>query len=122
MRRSSNRILIPTFVVLLLAGPCTLSEQPDNDKTIIKITARKFEYRPSRIELKKGQPVTLELTSLDRIHGFNIPDLNLHANVLPGQSIRVELRPDIAGRFTFLGDIFCGNGHDEMSGAIVVVD
>ena len=108
--------------VILFAGACVLKTREATNKDVIKITAKKFEYLPPHVELRKGVPVTLELTSLDRIHGFNIPDLGLRADVIPGQTVRVELLPKIAGRYTFLCDIFCGTGHDEMSGVIVVTD
>jgi cytochrome c oxidase subunit 2 len=115
--------LIVVFVVLLFPGAaCTLSGKQSNDKSVIRITARMFAYSPSRIELKKGEPVTLELTSLDRMHGFNMPGLGVRADVLPGQSVRVDILPEKAGRYTFLCDIFCGDGHDEMNGVIVVKD
>jgi cytochrome c oxidase subunit 2 len=112
-----------SVTLVLFGGIYAASSQQNNDtQEVIKITARMFEYNPSRVELKKGVPVTLELTSLDRLHGFNIPDLELHADVLPGQPVRVDVLPERAGRYTFLCDIFCGDGHDEMNGVIVVKD
>jgi cytochrome c oxidase subunit 2 len=119
----SDRIVIASLIVMLMfGGGYVLSSQQDSDKGVVKISARMFEYNPSRIELKKGEPVTLELTSLDRLHGFNIPDLGLRADVLPGQTVTVDLLPEKVGRYIFLCDIFCGNGHDEMNGVIVVTD
>jgi cytochrome c oxidase subunit 2 len=34
--------------------------------------------------------------------------------------VRVKLKPERAGRFGFLCDNFCGSGHEEMAGIIVV--
>lgn len=115
--------MLTIVTAFLLGGAYALSGQQSNktgEISVIKITAQMFEYTPSRIELKKGEPVTLELTSLDRIHGFYIPDLGLRTDVLPGQSVRVDILPEKTGRYTFLCDIFCGDGHDEMNGVIVV--
>ena len=121
--RRGKRNLIPLFITALVFGMVyILLGQQDADKEVIKITAQKFEYIPSSIELKRGEPVTLELVSLDRIHGFNIPDLGLRADVLPGESVRLDILPTKAGTYTFLCDIFCGDGHGEMSGVIVVKD
>jgi len=119
--RSDLFVLIP-LVVLLFGGAHTLSDQQDTDERVVRITASRFEYDPPRIELRKGEPVTLELISLDRIHGFNIPDLGLRTDVLPEQPVRVQFTPKYSGTYTFLCDIFCGDGHDEMSGTIVVKD
>ncbi len=87
---------------------------------VIRITAKKFEYNPQKIVLKKGVPVVLELVALDRIHGFRILGLGLRADVLPDQAVRVEFTPDKAGRFVFACDVFCGDGHEDMDGVIVV--
>jgi cytochrome c oxidase subunit 2 len=87
---------------------------------VIKITAKKFEFSPSEITLKKGVPVVLELVSLDRTHGFNCPDLGVRADVAPGKPTRVNLTPGKAGSFVFNCDIFCGDGHEDMTGTIVV--
>ena len=89
---------------------------------VIHITARKFAYEPDRITLKRGKTVTLELTSLDRKHGFLIPDLKLRADVPAGGSVRVTLTPDKTGTFPFRCDLFCGSGHDSMTGVIDVVE
>jgi len=99
----------------------SITQQIDSEN-IIKITAQKFDYKPPRIVLKKGVPITLELNSLGRIHGFHIPALNLRADVLPGQSVQLDLLPEKAGTYTFLCEIFCGGGHDEMNGVIIVQD
>ncbi len=88
----------------------------------IKVTAKKFEFSPSEITLKKGAPVLLELISLDRTHGFSCPDLGVRADVLPGAPTTIRLEPQKAGRFVFRCDVFCGDGHEEMEGVIIVRD
>jgi cytochrome c oxidase subunit 2 len=88
---------------------------------VVKVTARKFSYNPDVIELEVGVPAVIELTSLDREHGFTIPDLGLRIDVEPGKTARVRVVPDKVGTFPFHCDIFCGSGHEEMAGRIVVV-
>jgi cytochrome c oxidase subunit II len=87
---------------------------------IVKLEAHRFEYKPNRILLKKGEPVVLEITSLDFVHGFNIPDLKIRADLPPGKITKVRLVFDKAGEFAFLCDNFCGSGHEEMGGKIIV--
>src|SRR5258708_9637348 len=103
----------------LIAG-AVVAESAAQTGKVIKITVKKFEYDPATVELKKGEPVVLELTTLDRLHGFSAPDLNLHADVAPNTTVRVALTPDKVGTFTFLCDIFCGTGHGDVKGTIVV--
>jgi cytochrome c oxidase subunit 2 len=112
-------MIISLFVISLESGSL---KQADSQQPIIHITAMKYQYVPNHIELKKGTTVTLVLTSLDRTHGFNIPALNIRANVLPQQSVRLRVTADKTGRFTFLCDLFCGSGHGEMNGVITVTE
>ncbi|HKA43011.1 MAG TPA: cupredoxin domain-containing protein [Burkholderiales bacterium] len=87
---------------------------------IIRITARKFEYEPSAIELRKDEPVLLELVSADVTMGFNVPAFKVRTDIVPGQVARVRLKPDQAGTFDFYCDVFCGDFHEDMSGTIRV--
>jgi len=87
---------------------------------VIPVVARKFVFIPSEIALRKGEPVTIELTSPEVVMGFNAPDFKVRADIVPGQVARVNFTPDKTGRFTFLCDIFCGDGHETMSGTLVV--
>jgi cytochrome c oxidase subunit 2 len=87
---------------------------------VIKIQAKKFVYTPNQIVLKMGEPVVLEFTSVDFVHGFKIPDMNIRADLPPGKVTQVRLTPDKAGDYDFLCDNFCGSGHEEMNGKITV--
>lgn len=111
---------------LLLAagcsGPASSADQSAVDADVVRISAKKFEFVPNRITLKRGKTVTLELTSLDRKHGFLIPGLKLRADIPAGQSARVTLTPEKTGTFAFRCDLFCGGGHDGMTGVIEVVE
>ena len=88
---------------------------------VVKIVARKFTYLPNQVTLKKGEPVVLEFTSADVVMGFNAPDFNIRADIVPGQVARVRFVPDKVGDFEYLCDIFCGDGHEQMHGRIKVV-
>jgi cytochrome c oxidase subunit 2 len=87
---------------------------------VVQIQARKFAYIPNQLVLKKGRPALLEFSAVDFTHGFNLPDFKLRADLIQGQVTRVRLMPDRAGSFTFLCDNFCGAGHEEMNGKLIV--
>jgi cytochrome c oxidase subunit 2 len=100
-----------------------VAAQPAQPKEkVIRIEAKRFDYTPGELTLKKGEPVILELTSLDVLMGFNLPDLNLRADIVPGKVTRVRFVPEKAGSFTFLCDIFCGSKHEEMNGRLTVIE
>ncbi|HVY05313.1 MAG TPA: cupredoxin domain-containing protein [Burkholderiales bacterium] len=90
------------------------------DAQVVKVVAKRFEFTPSEIALKSGQPAVLEITSLDFIHGFNLPALKLRTNLLPGPPTKVALPALAPGRYDFLCDNFCGGGHEDMNGTLVV--
>ncbi len=88
----------------------------------IHITAKKFEFTPDTINLKKGEPVVFVLSSQDRKHGFNLRAFGIRADVNPGETVRVRFAPNKTGKFTFSCDVFCGEGHEDMAGTIVVTE
>lgn len=101
----------------LAAGAARLAAQSSAE---IHIGSRKFEFHPAKVTVKLGQPVVLVLTSEDRIHGFKMPDFGIRTDVVPGQETRVPLIPEKTGNFTFMCDVFCGDGHDDMDGTLTV--
>ena len=114
--------MVSAVSVVLLIGTASLvlAKAKDQGERVVPIKVKRFEYMPKEVTLKKGVPVVLELKSLDVPHGFNLPDLGVRADVLPGQTARVRIVPKQTGRFVFRCDIFCGTGHEELEGAIVV--
>jgi cytochrome c oxidase subunit II len=108
--------LLTVFVLAVAAYAADTAGQPQ----VIKITAKRFEYTPNEIRIKAGVPVIFEFTSLDRVHGFTIPDLGgIRLTIEPGKVNRVTILAPKAGTYEFHCDIFCGDGHEGMSGTII---
>jgi len=121
MQAARRRLTMALGGLLLGAATIGLRAAAQPEEQVIKILARRFTYTPNKLSLKRGIPVILELTSADVLMGFNAPDFDLRADIIPGQTARVRLVPDKVGTFTFLCDIFCGSGHETMSGTMTVV-
>jgi cytochrome c oxidase subunit 2 len=88
----------------------------------IHITAKKFEFTPDTITVKKGESVVLVISSQDRKHGFNLRAFGIRADVNPGGTARIRFTPNKTGKFTFACDVFCGEGHEDMTGTIIVTE
>src|SRR6059058_5794967 len=107
-------VAVAALVVLDAIGMATgwrrfaTAAPPPRTEQVVHITA------------KKGVPVILELTALDRDHGFKVPEFGVRADVKLGEVARVRIVPDHTGRFEFRCDVFCGDGHEDMAGEIVV--
>jgi cytochrome c oxidase subunit 2 len=89
---------------------------------VIQITAKRFEYSPKDITVKKGVPVILEFTSLDRLHGFSCPGLGIRSDIPPQKVTKLRFVPQKVGTFPFHCDNFCGGGHEGMTGTIKVTE
>jgi cytochrome c oxidase subunit II len=120
----TNAVLIAASAALLIqqtvAQP-TVHEMR-NDEQVIRISASNFEFKPNEILVKKGVPVTLEIISQDRHHGFKLAEFHLRADIKPGTVEKLRFVPDKIGTFTFICDVFCGDGHEDMSGTLRVVE
>jgi cytochrome c oxidase subunit 2 len=103
--------------IMLIASAFASSAETEQ---VVQITAKKFEYSPKDITVKKGVPVVLEFTSLDRLHGFSCPDLGIRSDIPPNKVTRLRFVPEKAGTFPFHCDNFCGGGHEGMTGTIIV--
>jgi cytochrome c oxidase subunit 2 len=124
MKPTRKAIVLPLAAAMILAGGAAyvaVHSAAPREK-VVSIIAKRFEYLPGHLTLKKGEPVILELTSRDVLMGFNLPDFKLRADMLPGKIVRVRFVPDRAGSFIFLCDVFCGAGHEQMQGTLTVVD
>lgn len=88
----------------------------------IHVTAKKFQFTPDTITLKKGEPVVLVISSQDRKHGFNLRAFGIREDVSPGGTARIRFTPNKTGKFTFSCDVFCGEGHEDMTGTMVVTE
>ncbi len=87
---------------------------------VIKVRAKKFEFTPNRIALRKGESVVFEFTTEDVFMGFSVPELGVRADIIPRKTGLLRLTPQTPGKFDFLCDVFCGDKHEEMQGQIVV--
>ena len=89
---------------------------------VVRILAKKYEFVPENVTLKRGVPALLEFTAADVAMGFDAPAFKVRADIMPGKVAQVRILPQEAGKFEYLCDVFCGSGHEEMSGTITVVD
>ena len=110
------------LTALLSAVASADTPTPASQEQVVKISAKRFEYSPNVIKVKVNTPVVLEFTTLDRLHGFAVPDLKLEAEIKPGEVTRVRFVPQKTGTFAFHCNVFCGSGHEDMTGELVVTD
>ena len=116
----SRRRLIGAAGALALGSVAALALAAQPKPRVIKVVAKKFEFLPSEIHVKQGETVVLHFTAPEVPMGVNLADFKQRIDIVPGQPAKLELTPDKSGTFTFLCDVFCGKGHEEMSGTLIV--
>ena len=119
-RRWLKGVAASVAVPLAGAFASRVAAGDDAGETTVKVTARRFRYEPEMIPIAAGQLTVLEITSLDFVHGLNIPDLKMRADLPPGRVTKVRVQFDQPGEYAFLCDNFCGDDHEEMAAKFVV--
>ncbi len=123
MLTSKRSIVLVALCMLIVSAALAAAADQAAPAQVIKITAKKFEYSPNEIRIKTGVPVVFEFTSLDRVHGFTVPDLGgIRLTIEPGKANRVTILAPKSGTYEFHCDLFCGDGHEGMTGKIIVED
>jgi cytochrome c oxidase subunit 2 len=90
------------------------SAVPQDTARRINVVAKRFSYSPSEINLKKGEPVVLLVTSQDVVHGLKFEELNLNTEIKKDVSGEFAFTPTKTGDFVGQCSHFCGAGHGSM--------
>lgn len=125
-----NTRIVPWGLALLLFGlgaallPAVPKEKKSGASKVhkVRVSAERFHFIPSRIRVKKGRLLEIELSSQDTFHGFRIPKANIDVTIpARGQGkIKIRFRSRNAGSFPFECSRPCGAGHTMMRGTIIV--
>ena len=86
----------------------------------IRMTAKKYEFNPSRVKVKLGDHVRVVITATDRDHGFKLEAFHIDQELKKGEAVTVEFTADKAGTFPFECSRCCGLGHKRMKGELVI--
>jgi cytochrome c oxidase subunit 2 len=94
------------------------------ERRVIRVTAERFTFTPSRIVVNPGDTIEFRLTSDDTAHGFRIngTDVNI---VIPKRGMpetSVTMTAPAPGKYTFECTRMCGAGHNFMRGELIVRD
>jgi cytochrome c oxidase subunit II len=88
----------------------------------IRVTARKYGFSPSRIEVQENDLVKVTFETADIPHSFTIDDDNyrIAKRATPGHPVVFEFRADKAGTFPFYCNLTTDPGCKNMRGELVV--
>lgn len=86
----------------------------------IHMGVRQYAWDPSTLLVKKGELVRLVIHNADVMHGIVIPELGIMEGDIPPEGAVIEFTPDKVGTFEFFCSVYCGEGHMEMRGKVIV--
>lgn len=89
---------------------------------VIEMVARQFEFEPATLVVKQGEKVRLEVTSEDVTHGIGIEAYDIDRSLEPGKTEVIEFTADKAGSHHFHCSVYCGSGHGDMHGELIVLE
>jgi cytochrome c oxidase subunit 2 len=115
-------MLVPLLLIAAAFVPLKSHVLAQEAPKRIEITAKQFEFQPSEITVKKGQPVVLVIKSADVSHGLRFRELNLNVKVDKGGTAELPFTPDKTGDFVGHCSVFCGSGHGGMTLTMHVVN
>jgi cytochrome c oxidase subunit 2 len=128
--------VIPLFIVLAFAylGAVNLAEtrRVDPDAIVVKVTgiqwSWKFEYPAvdgvsvvsDELHLPAGKQVLLQMTSLDVIHSFWVPEFRVKQDLVPGRITELRITPTLEGNYKVRCAELCGTSHAYMEKPVVI--
>jgi cytochrome c oxidase subunit 2 len=87
----------------------------------IPVMVKRFAFEPARVEVTAGERIRLVVTSADGVHGIEIKKFKVNKKVpRGGEMITVDFMASAPGEYPILCSEYCGNGHEDMKGTLVV--
>ena len=114
-------VVLATAGFLLFAAivPLPAASAATQTRTV-PMRARQFAYEPGVIHVNRGDTVTIDLESMDAVHGLFIDGYGININAEPGRSAQATFVADRSGSFRMRCSVACGALHPFMIGEMVV--
>ena len=110
-----------SFAIAALAVGDSRPSAQTTEPRIIEITARRFAFEPPEVEATVGERLQLVVRSADGVHGLEIKKLKIKKEVpRGGEPVTIDFTATTEGSFPILCSEYCGNGHNDMSGMLIV--
>lgn len=124
LKRAFERVDIVSTALLACVAVGSAAAEPRsqaNPPRTVEVVAKRFAFEPARIEVTEGETVRILVKSADGLHGFGIKKFKVSEEVpRGGQPISIEFTATAVGEFEILCSEYCGKGHEEMKGKLVV--
>ncbi len=104
------------------AGTLTPSGQVVNGVRVVDYDAFQYRFDPDPLVVRSGERVRLEAMSRDVVHGVMIPEVDFTTDMPTDRRKPAEfVAPAAPGEYQVFCSVFCGPGHGDMTGRLVVL-
>ena len=119
---SSGRRTVTSLAVLLTAvvGLGVASLAQEQGRYEITLTAKRYEFSQTRIEVAANDVVRITLVAEDIPHTFTVDEYRISKRAAPGRPVTFEFRADKPGTFPFFCNLTAEEGCRGMRGELVV--
>ena len=121
MKNKLGFLGIAAIVIIILIAAVLLNIRENSNTSAIgkeikefKVDAFRFGYKPNVITIEENDKVKISINNTDTIHGIRIPDLGISGNE------SLEFVADKSGEFNWYCNNYCGGGHSQMQGKLIV--
>jgi cytochrome c oxidase subunit 2 len=94
----------------------------DDNTYQVYAVAQMWQFQPSQIYIPVGSDVDFYLTSKDVVHGFHIYEKNVNLMAVYGNINKQTVKFDKPGVYKITCHEYCGVGHQNMQGEVIVND
>ncbi|HSL22942.1 MAG TPA: cupredoxin domain-containing protein [Vicinamibacterales bacterium] len=119
-RRALAWIALLGGSAVLWAGARALGQEQAPTRRAFNVTARKFAFDPSRLEVRQGDIVSIAFSAEDIAHSFTVDEYRIAKRAAPGQPVSFEFRADQTGTFRIYCNLQQDDGCRKMHGELVV--
>lgn len=130
--------VIPAVLLISLASYSYVVlhniEKKKPDRIHVAVTARQFAWsyaykdpasgktiKTTQLFLPEGRQVEFDLTSLDVIHDFWVPNFSIKSDIVPGITTHYVVTPTRTGIYPVVCAELCGLGHSTMRSTVHVL-
>jgi cytochrome c oxidase subunit 2 len=107
------------LVLLVLLAPLPIHAAAPQERRIV-ITASQWDFQPGTVRVNRGDTVTIDLESVDVVHGLFLDGYEVRTVAEPGRPGTLTFVADRDGAYHFRCAVPCGNLHPFMIGKLVV--
>jgi cytochrome c oxidase subunit 2 len=124
--------MLVTAISIVSGVVLTQNDRVPKDHLTVDVTAQQFVWRfkyptykdltTGTLVLPRGRSTILEISSMDVIHSFWVPEFGQKQDALPAQVNRLKITPTKVGTYPVICTELCGLGHSVMRSQVQVME